>query len=910
MQQTRRTTLPKRPPVLLLTLLLTLLLALGVMSPLLAQEGEIILTVLTPEWMGDVFTDEFFDAFEAQHPGVKVVLAVPRVESFDNQAAYKLDEYLNTAAQYAAQADVLHISPWSLGVEATRAGYFLDLRPLVDGDPTFMPEDFMPGALDIFRWDNGLWAIPVSLSAQLVIYDAAAFDAAGLAYPDAGWTLSDFAAASRALTQYDDDGNITLPGFHAWNAALLYRALTGQTLYDEASIPQNPQFATPEVEAFLAEWIALEEEGLLNYSEGDFDYNALPLSIEQTWRLNSMAIPFAQGENEQRLQAAPLPGGGAGLMAEAFAISAGTLHPELSFALLKFMTSSPTVVQRFFGDSPARRSLIGVEPEETEGGMTFFTPELPEEIRATIDSALENPIPNAELRFWDYVSQAVSAARDEERAVDLQTALRNAENQAFTNLEAATQRRQSEIVSVATPVPTPVLGANEIALDFGLQAFVSPLPNREQWEQAIAEFVAADPQVGSINLNTGFGSMQDMQQADCYYMPQNTVPYADLSTLLSLDPFLDADPNFDRNDVLPGVLTQLQREGRTYAYPLTIHPVAMWYRPDAFTELGLPEPEVGWTVDQFVSALQTFQQNQGEDQSASLDGMNMFGNTLWMMLFATYGGVPIDYNTTPPTLHLSDPVVQDAMRQVLDLARADLIAYQELDVDTLIIVGGGGGGGGEGGFGPALQVEMLSAFNFRLENLDNPDVQDPYRLTSIPRGSTFAPVSFDVGTAYINAATLAPEACYRWISFIASRPALFTAMPARRSLLSDPGFMSTQPEVAAAFYSAYADLLSDPNAISVASPALAYGGSPGVWLEAIWFNQALDAYVLEDQPLEDALRLAEQNINAYRDCTAPLPPFDPALVNDPEAAQAYYDQFTDCAIAVDPALATRFARPE
>lgn len=899
-----------RTAALPLALLLILLLTAGVMSPLLAQNSDIILTVLTPEWMGDLFTEEFFDGFEAQNPGVKVIPVVSRVDNFYYTASDDLDGYLDTAAEYAAQADVMQINTWSLGVEATRAGNFLDLRPLVDGDLDFMPEDFLPGALDNFRWDNGLWAIPVSVSAQLVVYDAAAFDAAGLAYPNEQWRLADFAAAARALTQVDAEGKVQRPGMVAWNVGLMYRALTGQNLMDETSIPPAPNLTDPALEAFLAEWLALEEEGILNNFDTDYDYNTVPLRIEQTYALSGIVPAVGEGESvgEQRLQAALL-GGGAGLISDAFAVSAGTLYPELSFALVKYLTSSPQVVQRFFADSPARRSMIDAPQEPGGSGLVFVGPELPEETQQMIDLALESGIPYSEMLYSEYVSEALASTQREENPVSLRAALQTAQAEVLANLETARQRSEASAVVVATAVPTPSFGADEIVLEFGLNIYVSPLPNRELWEQAVAEFAATDPEVGHVVLNSGFGSIDDMQMNDCSYVPENIVQTADLSTLLSLDPFLNADPAFDPNDMLPSVLSRVQRDGRTYAYPIAIQPLVLWYLPEAFAQAGLPEPEAGWTVDAFITALEALKQNLVDPKADVLDTNSLFGNSLWLMLSAIYGGVPVDYTTTPATLNLTDPATVEAVRQALDLARADLIEYAELDTDNLFFISGAGGGGG-GGTGPAMQAEYLSSYNFRLENLENPEFSEPYHLTTFPRGNTGTPVSFELGTAYIRADTPAAEACYRWISFIASRPALFNAMPARRSLLTDAEFTASQPSMALDFYAAYAELLNDPNLVSVATPSLAFGGTSGAWLEVVWINQALDAYVLEGKPLEDGLLRAEQNITAFRECTAGIEPFDPTSTTDGELVQAYFQQFNDCATAVDASLAPRFAPPQ
>ena len=87
---------------------------------------------------------DYFSEFEAAHPGVKVVLAPSSDNTFFTSPGFNIEDHLDGAAEYAASADVLYVNENNLSVEATRAGYFLDLAPLTAGDPTFSPEDFFP----------------------------------------------------------------------------------------------------------------------------------------------------------------------------------------------------------------------------------------------------------------------------------------------------------------------------------------------------------------------------------------------------------------------------------------------------------------------------------------------------------------------------------------------------------------------------------------------------------------------------------------------------------------------------------------------------------------------------------------------------------------------------------------------
>src|SRR6185295_5412058 len=89
----------------------------------------------------------------------------------------------------------------------------------------------------------------------------------------------------------------------------------------------------------------------------------------------------------------------------------------------------------------------------------------------------------------------------------------------------------------------------------------------------------------------------------CYYLPFNSVPDADLSKLLDLDPFLNADSTFDKSDMLGSLLSQVVRENKTWALPMTIDPSVLLYNSDLFSKANVPEPGAGWTMDAFLDAL-------------------------------------------------------------------------------------------------------------------------------------------------------------------------------------------------------------------------------------------------------------------------------------------------------------------
>jgi hypothetical protein len=137
---------------------------------------------------------------------------------------------------------------------------------------------------------------------------------------------------------------------------------------------------------------------------------------------------------------------------------------------------------------------------------------------------------------------------------------------------------------------------------------------------------------------------------------------------------------------------------------------------------------------------------------------------------------------------------------------------------------------------------------------------------------------------------------------ISNNTELFTAMPVSRSLLNNPEYQNSQSPDAIAFYKSFDQILQQPNVIEI--PAFG-GGDPTGTLRDYWLNRAFDRYVLEDADLEGELSEAELFTNAYQECVADIPPFNPS----PGQNQIdFFQQFSDCATQVDPTAASFFGR--
>jgi ABC-type glycerol-3-phosphate transport system substrate-binding protein len=877
-------------------ILMIVLLAFGPLAlvvPAHAEDKPVTITFALPGFWAEIWANAVIEEFEAQHPDIRVKLINSDAGHGSFQGGEDVTKYLDAMAEYASTADVLYVNSFSLSATAVQAGNFLDLAPLTSADSELDEEDFYPAAWQSFQWDNGVWALPISLDAVVMLYNPQAFDDAGLTYPSPNWTLSELVIAIRTLTRFDADDKLQMPALQADGSmlAVLLRSLLGRGLYDPATTPNAPLLTGTDIESILTEWAQLQHDGYLGMPENaSMDYSAIPMRIElATYSLAS----YGEGiPPENNVAGSLLPGGKSGLYVEGVAISSGTRYPDQAYEFIKFLSKSPRASNSFFSARPARQSLVGAE-SQTSGSdeNTFvFSVNFSPEANALLDEAIANALPVAEMRYSEYLPSVASKITTDNLSVA--DALQEVESKAQNDYQAALERRNTP-VTVAAPPPDVALAPGEIALKFGLAYMVQPLPNQAQWDQVIADFAASNPVVGHIQLDTrlmdvSLGSMAE--QYDCFFLPFNGVPGGELDKLLNLDPFMDADANFDRNDVYPNVLAQLQQETRTWAFPLVIQPKVLRYNSDLFNQAGVPLPENGWTVSEFIDALTALQPltNTAPFVPQGLDSSS------YLMLIAAFGGLPFDYRTTPPTINFTQPETVDAIRQVLDLARNGYIKYEALALSSVTSVISIGRSGTE-----AIYDTDMSVLFYRPSDSSQPD---PYHIVTYPTGTQYTPVSYDIGAAYISANAQNPEACYAWISQLAQRPDLITGIPVRHSLLNDPLVTGVLNPDMLNLALQMDQTLSRPDLVFV--PSSIIGGDIQSlilrFLSENWLNHAFDNYVRNSADLETELTHAQQFVLDFQGCTAAIPSQDSADMND----ETYVQQVIDCAMAVDPSLSS------
>jgi multiple sugar transport system substrate-binding protein len=147
-------------------------------------------------------SEAIINAYTKLHPNVTVKLITVPVVTYDRK--------LFLQAALGTLPDIVRTSD---GETLPLAAHhiLLDMQPYVNADPSFNLSDVYPNFLNLGRLpgQNGLYMMPFSADAVVMVYNKDMFDKAGVGYPTTSWTYQDFLQAAQKLTLRDSGGKVT-----------------------------------------------------------------------------------------------------------------------------------------------------------------------------------------------------------------------------------------------------------------------------------------------------------------------------------------------------------------------------------------------------------------------------------------------------------------------------------------------------------------------------------------------------------------------------------------------------------------------------------------------------------------------------------------------------------------------------
>ena len=203
--------------------------------------------------------------------------------------------------------------------------------------------------LDLYKVEGKQMCMPLDTAALAVFYNKDLFDAAGVAYPEAGWTWDEFLVTAQALT-LDTDGDGVTDQFgvdddlkNYW--PLMVWANTGHNIFDDARNPTEFLLTDQDSVAsiqFVADLMV--DSNVMPMSDqvadiGDmFAAGKAAMQVVGHWR-----VPRYTNETDFNWDIAPLPLGKTGVPVNradgsCFAIAADSEHVEEAWLFVKYLS--------------------------------------------------------------------------------------------------------------------------------------------------------------------------------------------------------------------------------------------------------------------------------------------------------------------------------------------------------------------------------------------------------------------------------------------------------------------------------------------------------------------------------------------------------------------------------------------
>ena len=276
------------------------------------------------------------EAFEAEHPNIKV-----EFENIGSHAEYI--QKLQTQFAAGTAPDVFYPNTPTAYAFASK-GVMLILNSYIDAEGVDISK-YDQNVLDLYQIGGEIHCLPIDTANLVVFYNKDMFDAAGVSYPEDGWTWDDFLATAQAVTQdVDEDGRIDQFGVdqfvNYWPMVVWTK--TGHALFDDVRNPS--EFLITDQESIDAiQWLAdlINVHQVMPSTEQRADISDMfvagkaGMQIVGHWR-----VPRYLPNADFAWDFAPLPQEKIAANradGSCFAVAAGSEHPDEAWEFVKFL---------------------------------------------------------------------------------------------------------------------------------------------------------------------------------------------------------------------------------------------------------------------------------------------------------------------------------------------------------------------------------------------------------------------------------------------------------------------------------------------------------------------------------------------------------------------------------------------
>lgn len=835
--------------------------------------------------------EDLIDAFEEENPNYQIKIVsvneVLELEPFGGEWPE------DATMRLASAADVLTTG---VGSDAVDQGLLLDMTPLLAEDPTMDEDDFFPSVLEQQQWDGGLWSLPMTTNFELIFYDKDAFDEAGIAYPEAGWTWDDLLTAAKALTIKDGD-EVSQWGFvQPFPNPTGILESQGVQVFDLDTDPPTIHIDDPEtIEA--VQWYAdlvLTHEASPYFPPPEEDEEGGSFSVPEGYRLieegqaaiwpdfsTSWSFRIQQGDN---LGVVPFPVHNANdksnrVYSDSMAISAGTNKPEAAWAWISFLSDQQegtTIMGNVPSSLPARKSVA-----ESSGFWDNVDEELGTALRFAVEHAYAPDYVDWGYEAFNEALQAVMEGEDvAETLADAQIAAEEARDEALASEDDA-----EPVAEISVIEEEEVTNPDAVVIEFMAGGGFDQQIYRDLADQFQEENPDIVVEVKLPNFFSGAPSTADIaQDSDCFQWFPNFSDEESLAAVLSLDPFLNNDPSISTDDFFPATIDQMTYQGQVWGLPGDATVTVMEYNKDLFDEAGLDYPTGDWTVEDFLDYAVALSAGETEEDRVYGYIPEMFEPSDLISFMDRLGAEMMDDSVDPPHINLTDPTVVDAVRWYTDLTT-------EYDVKPTFMTSFEDSGisdyekrqalldNGRGGMWTSNSSYVVTLPGQEEDKDENIGVAPmPGSIDGSARGGFQS-----VNGYFISAETEARQQCWQWITYLTQQPNLGTGLPARIDVAESSAYEQEVGDERAAAYLHSIENVNEGSFYQLFS-------EENSWLSYafFWIMGAYSDILNDGVPVEEALQQAQDTADAYRDCV-----ISNDAVSDEKAQQACLQEVDD-----------------
>jgi multiple sugar transport system substrate-binding protein len=848
--------------------------------------------------------DSLIEAFEAEHPDVHIstVSIEETLGTGPGGFNWPDDAYL----RLAAAADVISAPATR---QAVQQGALLDLTDFFESDPNLTAGAFYPGVLESVQWEGGTWSLPVEVTYPLITFGKSLFDAAGLAYPEPGWTWDDFLATAQALTVGSGD-TVSQWGFvePSFDPVTFVQAKAGLLFNADAYPPTARLDDTAVVEA--VRWytdLFLTHEVSPYYSTsgeggpgGMFRNEGMRLlesSQAAMWFMagGGFQVRFQGGRGQQQQTttgAVPFPVSKADdhttpAVVDGLSISAGTKKANLAWEWISFLAQQPAG-QR----GPFNALSTGTVPALPSVAVAAgYWDNLDEDFAAALEYAIEHAyIDTYDGTGYDTFRAAVVDVMDNGTAIE--TALADAQSEVEAAIEAEVAAAPTPVANLTvTEEEQQAMDAGAVIIDFGVSEGGGRF-GQQSLTTLVDQFQAAHPDIiVEVDTPQGFRGQLGLADMAAEYDCFQASPSLDdesLAAIVNMEPLLTTDSAIGKDDFFPSVLEQFTYQGQLWGLPGSVTVSLMNYNKDLFDAAGLAYPSVDWTTSDFLEmavALTKGDASREDMQYGYVPSMSA-ANDLVSFL-DRLGADMLDESVDPPRLVFDAPSVVEAFRWYTSLT-TQYGVQPAVSEDTGDFEGGRGRQALISEGRAAMWIDITSGFGGMgrafivggpggRSSFGGPGGTGDLNIGVVPlpagpnsdKGSGFQ----SVDGYFISAQSDARQACWSWIAFLTEQPNAATGLPARQSVAESATY---RQQVGAEEADAYLASVSSGSRASFYQRISDEGDWLGV--ASFWLSDAYNRVVNGEMTVEESLAAAQESVDAYRDCVVAKDAFQ-----DPQA---------------------------